>query len=103
MFCIIAANQAHVRREASIAALYSLYEGKYRDYKGKNRELFGEENDKRVEEEVLKDKLHNESLYPEKSEGELTKLRASLVCEYTLSQITKEYDFGKYLCYNQHN
>ncbi|MCR4845798.1 MAG: ribonuclease III [Eubacterium sp.] len=35
--------------------------------------------------------------YPEKTEGELTKLRASLVCEYTLSQITKEYDFGKYL------
>lgn len=68
MFCIIAANQAHVRREASIAALYSLYEGKYRDYKGKNRELFGEENDKRVEEEVLKDKLHNEKLYPERSE-----------------------------------
>ena len=37
------------------------------------------------------------SEYPDKSEGELTKLRASLVCEYTLSQITKEYDFGKYL------
>ena len=35
--------------------------------------------------------------YPEKSEGELTKLRASLVCEYTLSQITKELGFGKYL------
>ena len=35
--------------------------------------------------------------YPEKSEGELTKLRASLVCEYTLSQITKEYGFGDYL------
>ncbi|MBR6402079.1 MAG: ribonuclease III [Eubacterium sp.] len=35
--------------------------------------------------------------YPEKSEGELTKLRASLVCEYTLSQITKELGFGEYL------
>ena len=35
--------------------------------------------------------------YPEKTEGELTKLRASLVCEYTLSQITKELGFGKYL------
>lgn len=35
--------------------------------------------------------------YPEKSEGELTKLRASLVCEYTLSQITKELEFGEYL------
>ena len=35
--------------------------------------------------------------YPEKSEGELTKIRASLVCEYTLSQITSELDFGDYL------
>ncbi len=35
--------------------------------------------------------------YPEKTEGELTKLRASLVCEYTLSQITKENGFGDYL------
>jgi len=35
--------------------------------------------------------------YPEKSEGELTKLRASLVCEYTLSQISRQLDFGKYL------
>ena len=35
--------------------------------------------------------------YPEKSEGELTKLRASLVCEYTLSQITRDYGFGEYL------
>jgi ribonuclease-3 len=36
-------------------------------------------------------------MYPDKSEGELTKLRASLVCEYTLSQITREYGFGEYL------
>ena len=35
--------------------------------------------------------------YPEKTEGELTKLRASLVCEYTLSQITKQYGFGEYI------
>ena len=35
--------------------------------------------------------------YPEKTEGELTKLRASLVCEHTLSQITKELGFGTYL------
>jgi len=35
--------------------------------------------------------------YPEKTEGELTQLRASLVCEYTLSQITDQLDFGTYL------
>lgn len=35
--------------------------------------------------------------YPEKTEGELTRLRASLVCEYTLSQITRALGYGDYL------
>ena len=35
--------------------------------------------------------------YPAKPEGELTKLRASLVCEYTLSQISRSLGYGEYL------
>lgn len=35
--------------------------------------------------------------YPNKSEGDLTKLRASLVCEPTLALCTRELDLGKYL------
>jgi len=35
--------------------------------------------------------------YPDMPEGELTKLRASLVCEYTLSQISRSLNFGNYL------
>jgi len=35
--------------------------------------------------------------YPEYSEGDLTKLRASLVCEPTLAYCTKEIDLGKYI------
>ena len=35
--------------------------------------------------------------YPKLPEGELTKKRASLVCEYTLSQITKELGYGDYV------
>lgn len=35
--------------------------------------------------------------YPEKSEGQLTKLRASLVCEFTLSKIAKELQFGRFV------
>lgn len=37
------------------------------------------------------------SNYPEVDEGELTKLRASLVCEKTLSTFSKELELGKYL------
>ena len=34
--------------------------------------------------------------YKDKAEGELTKLRASLVCEFTLSKISRELKLGKY-------
>lgn len=34
--------------------------------------------------------------YTEKSEGELTKLRASLVCEFTLSKISRDLKLGSY-------
>lgn len=35
--------------------------------------------------------------YPEKPEGELTKLRASMVCEPTLALCAKDWNLGKYL------
>lgn len=34
--------------------------------------------------------------YPNKPEGDLTKLRASLVCEFTLSKISRELKLGQY-------
>ena len=36
-------------------------------------------------------------MYPDKPEGELTKLRASIVCEPTLALCTKEIELGAYL------
>jgi ribonuclease-3 len=35
--------------------------------------------------------------YPDKPEGEMTKIRASIVCEPTLALCTKQLDLGKYL------
>lgn len=35
--------------------------------------------------------------YPKKSEGELTKLRASMVCEPTLALCAKDWNMGKYI------
>ncbi|MCM1106394.1 MAG: ribonuclease III [Blautia sp.] len=35
--------------------------------------------------------------YPQLPEGELTKLRASIVCEPTLAQCTRQMDLGRYL------
>ncbi|MCM1272535.1 MAG: ribonuclease III [Clostridium sp.] len=39
--------------------------------------------------------------YPEKSEGELTKFRASLVCEFTLCKIARQLSFGEYGYYSK--
>ncbi|MCM1287697.1 MAG: ribonuclease III [Clostridium sp.] len=43
---------------------------------------------------VVSDYLFQE--YQDKTEGELTKIRASLVCEFTLSRIARELKFGEY-------
>ena len=53
--CIVAANSMHIRKEASIAAAYSLYEGRYNAYRQKNKELFGEENDEKIEKDLDKE------------------------------------------------
>ena len=39
--------------------------------------------------------------YPDKPEGELTKLRASLVCEFTLSKISRELKLGEYAFFSK--
>lgn len=44
---------------------------------------------------VVSDFLFRE--YRDKTEGDLTKTRASLVCEFTLSRIARELDFGSYM------
>lgn len=44
-------------------------------------------------EHIVSDFLFNK--YKEKSEGELTRLRASIVCEFTLSKIAREMEFGQ--------
>lgn len=87
LFCMIAANNAHLRKEASLTALYSLYEGRYRDYKAKNRELYGKENDERVEKEVLKKEVKNNppKIFPERAE------------EYLIyDEITRQYFYATY-------
>ncbi|MBR1816374.1 MAG: ribonuclease III [Lachnospiraceae bacterium] len=43
---------------------------------------------------VVSDYLFTE--YPDMSEGDLTKLRASLVCEFTLSKISRDLRLGSY-------
>ena len=69
IFFILAANQTHLGKEAGLAGAVSYYESKYKEYKAKNRELFGDKADEKVEEEVRRDKIRKtEKLFPERSE-----------------------------------
>lgn len=61
-----------------------------------------EENNERLEflGDAVLEMISSENLYkrnPQMPEGELTKLRASLVCEPTLAQCAKEVDLGSFL------
>ncbi|MDD6036306.1 MAG: ribonuclease III [Lachnospiraceae bacterium] len=66
------------------------------------RHLKREENNERLEflGDAVLEMISSECLYkrnPQMPEGELTKLRASLVCEPTLAQCAKELELGRYL------
>ncbi len=60
------------------------------------------ENNERLEflGDAVLDMVVSEYIYkkfPKMPEGELTKLRAGVVCEGSLAKIAREFDFGKYL------
>ena len=87
LFFILAANQAHIRTEMSTAALYSLYEQKYKTYRDKNRELFGEENDRKVEQEALREEIRQNQprIFPGRPEEYLV-----------FDEITRQYFYATY-------
>ncbi|MCR5147663.1 MAG: ribonuclease III [Eubacterium sp.] len=82
------------REHLDVAFTHSSYVNEFRGKKLQSYERYEFLGDA-VLEFIMSSELFRR--YPEKSEGELTKLRASLVCEYTLSQITGNLGFGDYL------
>lgn len=60
--CIFGANVLNKRQQAALTSAYALLENSYKEYKGKVKELYGEEADTRVREEIAKDKYEEESI-----------------------------------------
>ena len=54
--CIFGANILNKRQQAAIMSAYALLDSSYKDYKQKVEELYGEDADERVQEEIAKDK-----------------------------------------------
>ncbi len=56
--CIFGANVLGHRETAAMASAYALVNSSYNEYRNKLRELYGEETDARIKEEILKDKYN---------------------------------------------
>ncbi len=76
------------------AMIHSSYSNEHHIDKLKNNERLEFLGDAVLEIVISEFLFHT---YKEKPEGELTKMRASMVCEQTLTFCTKEIELGKYL------
>lgn len=54
--CIFGANVLNKHQQASLISAYALVDNSYKEYKNKIKELYGEEADSKVREELAKDK-----------------------------------------------
>lgn len=54
--CIFGANALNKRQQAALMSAYALLDSSYKDYKNKVQELYGEDANLRVKEEIVKDK-----------------------------------------------
>lgn len=54
--CVFGASMLTKRNQASLMSAYALLDSSYKDYKDKVKELYGEDGDKEVRQEIAKDK-----------------------------------------------
>lgn len=57
ILCIFGANILNKRSQASIASAYALLDNAYREYRGKVKELYGDDADRNVVTEIAKEKV----------------------------------------------
>ncbi len=58
--CIFGANALNKRQQAALMSAYALLDGSYKDYKKKVNELYGEDADLKVRQEIAKDNYNAE-------------------------------------------
>lgn len=63
--CIFGANVLGKRQQASLASAYALLNSSYNDYKGKVKELYGEDGEVKVREEIAKDEYEKVDITPD--------------------------------------
>lgn len=61
--CVLGANVLNKRQQASLVSAYALAENMYKEYRGKVRELLGEETDIRIQDAIVKEKCKEQQVY----------------------------------------
>lgn len=74
--CIFGANVLNKRRQAALMSAYALLDSSYKEYKQKVEDLYGEEADKKIREEIAKDNyeedgIGNSNFEEEEDDGKL--------------------------------
>jgi hypothetical protein len=62
--CMFGANALNKRQQASLMSAYALLDNSYKEYKKKVGDLYGEDADRKVKEEIAKDKFAESELTP---------------------------------------
>lgn len=62
LVCIFGANALNKRKQASLISAYALLDNSYKEYKNKVAELYGEEADVQIKQEIVKDKYEAEDV-----------------------------------------
>lgn len=62
--CILGANSVHAKRNAALAAAYTISDTAFKEYKEKVTETLGEKKEKKVREEVSKSRLEKDPVKP---------------------------------------
>lgn len=65
IFCILYANHQHLKREAAIAAAYTLSSRALEEYEGKVIETLGKAKDKKIRDAIAEDKVNENPPTPE--------------------------------------
>lgn len=60
--CIFGANALNKRQQATLMSAYALLDSSYKEYKSKVKEVYGENADKEIREEIVKDKYEDEAV-----------------------------------------
>ena len=67
--CVVGAQVLNKRKQAALMSAYALLDNSYKEYKKKVKELYGEEADKNVKNELAKDKYEKQEIKVSENPG----------------------------------